>query len=115
MSKEIAVLQFNSLKVSSKLILHCRMEKQALEMHWKCQEGRESPSHISISYKSEKALSAEWRGRNRIRQSTLLGAALHSLRALGALLRDSSVITGAIGERLLKEKGIPTNLTAATD
>lgn len=41
LSKEIAVLQFNSLKVSSKLILHCRMEKQAWEMHWKCQEGLE--------------------------------------------------------------------------
>lgn len=39
--KEIAVLQLNSLKISSKLILHCRMGKQAWEMHWKCQEGQE--------------------------------------------------------------------------
>lgn len=119
LSEEIAVLQFNPLKISSKLILRCRMEKQAWETHWKCQEGRgatESPSHISISQESEKALSAEWQGRNGIRQSTLLAAALHSLHAAGACPRDSSVITGAVGaERLLKQKDIPTNLTAATD
>lgn len=55
LSNEMAVLQFNSLNISSKLILHCRMEKQAWEMHWKCQEGREPrnppptlPFHTSV-------------------------------------------------------------------
>lgn len=76
---------------------------------------RESPSHITISHQCGKALSAEGLWGNRVRQSILLRALLHSLRAWGALLRDSSVITGAVGERLLKQKGIPTNLTAATD
>jgi len=40
LSKEIAALQFNSLKILPKLILHCRMEKQAWEMHSKCQRDR---------------------------------------------------------------------------
>lgn len=121
--KEIAVLQLNSLKISSKSILHCRMEKRVWETHWKCQEGREPrnlpptepPSHVNVSRKCEKALSAEGCGENGSDGARLLGAALHSLRAWGASLRDSSAITGAIRERLLKQKGIPTNLTAATD
>lgn len=41
LSKEITVLQFNSLKILPKLISHCRIEKQAWEVHSKCQEGLE--------------------------------------------------------------------------
>ena len=75
-----------------------------------------SPFHINVSRKCEKACKQTAQGGIGSDRATLLGALLHSPRlSEDALLKDYSVITGAISKRLWKQKDPPTNPTAATD
>lgn len=71
--------------------------------------------HINISHKCEKACVQSYQGGIGSDRVILLGALLHSLRwSQDALLKDPSVMTGAMSKRLLKQKDLPTNPTVAT-
>lgn len=71
--------------------------------------------HINISHKCETACVQSCRGGIGSDRVTLLGALLHSLHwSQDVLLKDPSVITGAMSKTLLKQKDLPTNPTVPT-
>lgn len=119
LSKEITVLQSNSLKILPKLILHCRMEKTGLGNALKISGGTGatvSPFHITVSPKREKTCEQTGQGGTGSGRAIPLGALLQSRRlSEDASLKDYSVSRGAINKRLLKQKDFPTKPTAVRD
>lgn len=118
LSKEITVFQFNSLKISSKLILHCRMEKQAWEMHWKCQEGWEPrnppvtlPLHTNVRKLCQQR---DWGGMGSDRAPCWVQLSMPCMPEV--LHGERFFCDGRCNWwKAFKQKDIPTNLTAATD